>query len=149
VSGATLLDELAASQQLTVAMMRMAADDTSVRVGAWSIRDIAAHLAASERECFEPRIRAMAAGERPHFDYYDNDDREFEGIRLEEALEDWIATRSRLLDYVASLSESERARVGVHDRFGEISVDQYLEIALDHDRSHLRGLERVAGSLAR
>ena len=71
----TLVDELASSQQLVVAMVRIAAGDGSARVGAWSLRDIAAHLAASERECFEPRIRAMASGEHPEFDFYTNDER--------------------------------------------------------------------------
>ena len=118
-------------------------------MGAWTLRDIAGHLAASERECFEPRIRSIAAGERPKFDYYTNDERDFAGTQLNSAVEEWIATRSRLLDYVRTLTESERARVGFHDRYGEISVDRYLQIALDHDRDHLRGLERVAGELAR
>ncbi len=144
-----LLDDLAASQQLVATMVRIAADDSSARVGAWTLRDIAAHLAASEREAFEPRIRAIASGERPSFGFYDNDDRDFAGEQLEEALDEWAATRGRILDFVRGLSEEERARVGVHERYGEISVDRYLEIALEHDRSHLRDVERVAGSHAR
>ena len=55
-----LLDELMASQGVVIGMTRIIADDEH-RVGAWTLRDIAAHLAASEKECFEPRIRAMAA----------------------------------------------------------------------------------------
>src|SRR5438309_889433 len=144
-----LLEELRSSQQLVVAMTRVIEDDAPGRVGAWTLRDITGHLATTERECFEPRIRSIAAGERPQFDYYTNDERDFSGTQLEGALEEWIATRSRLLDYVRSLTDSERARVGFHDRYGEISVDRYLEIALDHDRDHLRGLEHVAGELAR
>jgi hypothetical protein len=145
----TILEELAASQQVVSAMIRISAEDTHARVGAWSLRDIAAHLAASERECFDPRIRAMAAGERPSFDFYANDERDFSGTHLEEALNDWAETRGRLLDYVRGLSDADRARTGMHERYGEITVDRYLEIALEHDRDHLVGLERVAGELAR
>ena len=145
----TLIDQLASSQQLVIAMLRIAAEDSSARVGAWSLRDVAAHLAATERECFEPRIRAMAAGEHPRFDYYDNDDTDFSGHHLEAAVEDWIATRGRLLDFVRGLTDEERQRTGVHDRFGELTVDRYLEIALEHDRNHLAGLERLAGELTR
>jgi hypothetical protein len=144
-----LLDDLAASQQLVATMLRIAAEDPSARVGAWTLRDIAAHLAASEREAFEPRIRAIASGERPSFGFYDNDDRDFEGERMDDALDEWVATRGRILDFVRGLSDEQRARVGVHERYGELSVDRYLEIALDHDRSHLRDVERVAGGLAR
>ena len=144
-----LLDRVTASQQLVAAMLRLAAEDTTARVGAWSLRDVAAHLATSELECFEPRIRSIAAGERPHLDFYANDERDFAGVHLETALSDWAATRERLVEFVSGLSDEERVRVGFHDRYGEITVDRYLEIALEHDRDHLRGLERVAGELAR
>jgi len=34
--------------------------------------------------------------------------------------------------------------VGVHTKFGELTVDGYLKIALDHDQDHLKSLERLA-----
>ena len=144
-----LLEELAASQQLVVAMTQLIADDAPDRVGAWTLRDIAAHLATTERECFEPRIRAMAAGERPEFEYYSNDERDFDGISLPTALAEWTDTRARLIDFVRGLSEEERARVGVHKKFGELTVDGYLRIALEHDQDHLLSLERLATEAAR
>ena len=145
----TIVDELAASQQLMAAMIRLSADDNSARVGAWSLRDIAAHLAASEREAFEPRIRAIASGENSTFGLYNNDDTDFSGVHLEEALDEWAETRGRLLDFVRGLSDEERARTGRHETHGDITVERYLQIALDHDRDHLRGLERIASELAR
>ena len=144
-----LLEELASSQQLVVAMTQLIADDAPDRVGAWTLRDIAAHLATTERECFEPRIRAMAAGERPEFEYYSNDERDFDGISLSTALAEWTDTRTRLIDFVRALSEEERARVGVHKKFGELTVDGYLRIALEHDQDHLLSLERLATEAAR
>jgi len=144
-----LLDELASSQQLLVAMTQLIADDAPERVGAWTLRDIAAHLATTEKECFEPRIRAMAAGERPVFEYYSNDERDFDGIALQDALTEWGETRARLIDFVRGLSEEERARVGVHKKFGELTVDGYLRIALEHDQDHLLSLERLATEAAR
>jgi len=145
----TLLEELKASQQLVVAMTQLVADDVPARVGAWNLRDIAAHLAATERECFEPRIRAMAAGQRPEFEWYSNDERDFDGITLQSALTDWTDTRNQLIDFVRGLSDEERSRVGVHTKFGEVTVDAYLRIALDHDQDHLRSLERLATEASR
>lgn len=145
----TLLEELKASQQLVVAMTQLVAEDVPARVGAWTLRDIAAHLAATETECFEPRIRAMAAGERPEFEYYSNDERDFDGTSLQSALTQWTEGRDRLIDFVRGLSAEERARPGVHTKFGELTVDGYLRIALDHDRDHLRSLERLATEAAR
>jgi len=145
----TLLDQLAASQQVVAAMLRIAADDRSARVGAWSVRDIAAHLSSSERECFEPRVRSMAAGDEPHFEFFTNDETDFSGVHVEKALEEWAEARARLIDFVRGLSEEQRGRTGHHQRFGRITVDRYLQIALEHDRDHLLALEKLAGRLAR
>jgi hypothetical protein len=144
-----VLERLANSLQLVTAMLRVAADDPSARIGAWNLRDIAAHLAATERDCYEPRIRAIASGENPAFDFFTNDESDFDGIQLESALEDWSLARDRLIDYVKSLDGDRRSLTGHHERYGKVTVDRYLEIALEHDRDHLRGLERLAGELTR
>ncbi len=145
-----IFDRLVNSQQLVIAMLRISAEDPSARVGAWDLRDIAAHLAATERDCYVPRIRSIAAGENPKFDIFTNDDTDFGGIHLEDALDEWIATRTMLLGYVKTLDESRRTGLsGRHEKYGDVSVDRYLEIALEHDRSHLLSLERLAGELTR
>jgi hypothetical protein len=145
-----IFDQLLNSQQLVIAMLTIAADDSSARVGAWNLRDIAAHLAASERDCYEPRIRAIASGENPLFDFFTNDETDFSGIHLGEALDEWTLTRARLIDFVKTLDGEQRSQLrGRHERYGDVTVDRYLEIALEHDQDHLRGLERLAGQLAR
>ena len=145
-----IFDQLLNSQQIVIAMLRIAADDSSARIGAWNLRDIAAHLAATERDCYEPRIHAIAAGENPLFDFFTNDDSDFSGIHLDEALDEWSVTRERLIDYVKALGGEQRSQLkGRHERYGDVTVDRYLEIALEHDRDHLRGLERLAGQLTR
>ena len=144
-----ILEKLFNSQQLVTVMLQISADDSSARVGAWNLRDIAAHLAATERECYEPRIHAIASGENPSFGVYSNDDTDFAGIQLENALEEWGASRERLLAYVRTLDGDQRSRTGRHEKYGDVTVDRYLQIALDHDRNHLRGLERLAGQLTR
>ena len=144
-----ILERLTNSLQLVTAMLRVAADDPSARIGAWNLRDIAAHLAATERDCYEPRIRAIASGENPTFDFFTNDESDFDGTQLESALEDWSFARDRLIDYVKTLDGDQRKLTGHHERYGKVTVDRYLEIALEHDRDHLRGLERLAGELTR
>jgi hypothetical protein len=146
----TILDELVQSQQLVIAMLRISAEDPLARVGAWDLRDIAAHLAASERDCYVPRIRAIAAGENPIFDFFTNEASDFSGIHLDDALDEWIATRLMLIGFVGTLAEDQRSGLtGEHERYGAVTVDRYLEIALAHDADHLRALERLAGELTR
>ncbi|HKW71670.1 MAG TPA: DinB family protein [Candidatus Dormibacteraeota bacterium] len=141
-----ILDYLLNSQQLLIAMLRVSADDPSARIGAWDLRDIAAHLAASERDCYVPRIRAIAAGENPTFDLFSNDGTDFSGIHLDDALDEWTATRMMLVGYVKTLDENQRTQLeGHHETHGPVTVDRYLEIALKHDRDHLLGIERLAG----
>ncbi|TMD27337.1 MAG: DinB family protein [Chloroflexi bacterium] len=145
-----ILDDLISSQQLVMAMLRVSVEDPSARIGAWDVRDIAAHLAATERDCYVPRVRAIAAGEHPSFELFTHDGADFSGIHLEDALEEWTATRLMLTGYVRRLDEEQRTRLtGRHDRYGDLTVDRYLEIALKHDRDHLSGLERLAGELTR
>ncbi|TMF93748.1 MAG: DinB family protein [Chloroflexi bacterium] len=145
-----ILDDLISSQQLVMAMLRVSVEDPSARIGAWDVRDIAAHLAATERDCYVPRVRAIAAGEHPSFELFTHDGADFSGIHLEDALEEWTATRLMLTGYVRTLDEEQRTRLtGRHDRYGDLTVDRYLEIALKHDRDHLSGLERLAGELTR
>ena len=145
-----ILDQLVSSQQLVIAMVRVSAEDPSARVGAWDLRDVAAHLAASERDCYVPRIHAIAAGENPSFDLFTNDDTDFSGIHLDDAIDEWIATREMLIGFVRTLDEDQRTNLaGQHETFGSVTVDRYLEIALRHDRDHLAGLERLAGELTR
>src|SRR5229473_1056581 len=91
----------------------------------------------------------LVADDHPEFEFYSNDDRDFDGISLESALSEWAGTRNRLIDFVRALSEEERSCVGVHKKFGELTVDGYLRVALDHDRDHLRSLERLAAEASR
>ena len=145
-----ILEDLDNSQKLVIAMLRVSAEDPSARVGAWDLRDIAAHLAASERDCYVPRIRAIAAGESPVFGLFTNDDTDFSGIHLDDALDEWTATRTMLLGFVRTLDEPQRTQLaGHHEHYGRVTVDGYLEIALRHDHAHLSGLERLAGELTR
>ena len=146
----TILDDLQNSQQLMIGMLHASAEDPSARVGAWDLRDIAAHLAASERESYVPRIRAIAAGDNPTFGLYTNDDTDFSGIHLDDALDEWVATRTMLIGFVRALDDDQRTKLtGHHETYGEVTVDRYLEIALQHDRDHLVGLEQLAGRLTR
>src|SRR5258708_12209045 len=106
-----IFDQLLNSQQLVVAMLNLAVEDSSARVGAWNVRDIASHLAATERDCYEPRIHAIASGENPLFDFFTHDETDFSGTHLDEALDEWNVTRARLIAYVRTLDGEHRSQL--------------------------------------
>jgi len=139
---ATTLDELSASQRRLIDALRENADRPAPRAGEWSTPEIAAHLAASERECFELRIKAIAGGSHPQFDFYSNEARDFSRLPIEPSLTEWAATRRRILDFVAGLTAEQLALTGRHAAYGEITIGRYLQLALDHDGEHLQDLSR-------
>jgi hypothetical protein len=146
---AYVAEDLIASQQRIASRMRRLDAEGAPQVGDWTVRDVAAHLAACDSECFEPRVRVMASGARPRFEFYSNDDRDFGDVELAAALDKWSAARARLCGFVRNLSGEVLNLVGLHDEFGEITIERYLEIALEHDRDHLEALEQSASELAR
>ena len=137
----TTLDGLVASQQRVIDALRANADSPAPE-GEWSAIEVAGHLAASERECFEPRIQAIASGSHPHFDFYSNEGRDFSRVPIESSLAEWKATRRRIVDFVAGLASDQLEQKGRHDAYGELTIGRYLQIALDHDAEHLQDLAR-------
>lgn len=109
----------------------------------WSFREVAAHLEACQTECVLVRIRQIAAGAKPVFEFYDNDGWDFSGRDLRDSLDQWVESRARVFDFVRSLSPERLARTGTHRTFGEITVADYLKVDLEHDDAHLTDLKAM------
>lgn len=90
-----LLAGLAESQEKLCSLLASAADEQDWRPasGEWSFRQIAAHLATSERECLAERLRRIASGEQPYFEGYHNTGRDFGDVDLRRSLQEWTYTR--------------------------------------------------------
>jgi hypothetical protein len=108
----------------------------------WSFREIAAHLDATQRECVLVRVQQIASGSHPHFDSYWNTGRDFGPVDLKDSLRGLAGARQAVRDVALGLSPEERRFTGRHQTFGELTIERYLEIDLEHDQGHLRDLER-------
>ncbi len=108
----------------------------------WSFREIAAHLEASQRECVLVRVQQIASGNHPQFDFYRNTGRDFGPADLRDSLRGFADARRAVRDFASGLSPEQRRFTGWHETFGELTVQRYLEIDLEHDQGHLRDLER-------
>jgi hypothetical protein len=115
----------------------------------WSFRHIAAHLEACQTECVLVRVRQIAAGAKPKFEFYDNDGWDFSDRDLRDSVREWRESRARVFSFVRSLSQERLSRTGSHRTFGEITVLDYLNVDLDHDREHLADLKEMLGGRAR
>jgi hypothetical protein len=145
VNGVT---ELVAALEQTTAeisdLLESVADDQDWRPSAedWSFRQIAAHLEACQTECVLVRIRQIAAGAKPTFEFYDNEGWDFSDRDLRDSVRGWRESRARVFSFVRSLSAERLARTGNHRTFGAITVLGYLKEDLAHDREHLVDLAR-------
>jgi hypothetical protein len=108
----------------------------------WSFREIAAHLDATQRECVLVRVKAIASGNHPVFDYYRNTGRDFGPVDLNESLRGLAETRRSVHEFALGLSSEQLRHTGTHKTFGEITVHDYLKLDLEHDQGHLRDLQR-------
>ena len=126
-------------------LLESVADDQDWRPddGHWSFRSIAAHMEACDTECLLVRVRQIAAGAKPEFEFYNNDGWDFSDRDLRDSLRAWKESRAHVFDFVRSVSLERLSRTGQHRTYGEITVTDYLEIGLDHDREHLKDLEGV------
>ena len=115
----------------------------------WSFRHIAAHLEACQTECVLVRVRQIAAGAKPTFEFYDNDGWDFSDRDLRHSVHEWRESRTRTFAFVRSLSPERLSRTGRHHTFGEITVLDYIKIDLGHDREHLADLNEMVGERAR
>ncbi len=115
----------------------------------WSFREIAAHLEACDVECLLVRIRQIAANASPTFVFYDNDGWDFSDRDIRDSIEGFKDGRRRVIEFARSLWPDRLTRTGQHATFGRITVVDYLRIALDHDREHLKDLEETIEKLKR
>ena len=100
-------------------LLESVADDQDWRPndGHWSFRHIAAHLEACQTECVLVRVRQIAAGAKPTFEFYDNDGWDFSDRDLRHSVREWRESRRsgvrvRAVAVVGAALTIQRAALG-------------------------------------
>jgi uncharacterized damage-inducible protein DinB len=108
--------------------------------GKWSAREVLAHLARYQ-DVFLSRLRRLRTESNPILPRYRaEDDPEWplwinrETTEIFEVLQ---AQREVLMHEVASMADADLTRTGIHPRFGQMTVVQWLEFFLLHEAHHL------------
>jgi hypothetical protein len=142
---ATLARELEDARVRVSQILEGVADDQDWSSGDphWSFRFVAAHMEACDTECVLVRVRQIAAGAKPNFEFYENTGWDFSDRDLRDSLRGWERSRAEIISFARSLSADRLARTGHHKTFGDITVTDYLAIALEHDLAHLKDLETM------
>jgi hypothetical protein len=139
----TIVELQSTQRRLTEVLTRVAdRQDWRPAPEEWSFREIAAHLDATQRECMLVRVKDIASGSRPQFEFYRNTGRDFGPVDVKDSLRGFGEARRAVHDFVRGLSPEQLQVTGTHRTFGEITVHDYLKLDLEHDQGHLRDLGR-------
>jgi uncharacterized damage-inducible protein DinB len=106
----------------------------------WSAQENLAHL-ARYHEIFLERMDRILSEEKPVFARYRaEEDPEWEtwrGKSYRDLTNLLAQLRERVVVKLKSLTDEDFQRVGVHPRFGELALSQWLEFFLLHEAHHL------------
>ena len=106
----------------------------------WSAHENIAHL-ARYNEVFLQRVHRILSEDKPALGRYRAEqDLEWESWRqlpYGDLIERFAKLRGQLVEQLKLLSDEDFERVGVHPRFGELRLSQWLEFFLVHEGHHL------------
>ena len=137
------LDVLAGTPPVLAAIVSnlpRSAQDERPKEGAWSPREVLAHLLHTETVGYAPRVKRVS--EHNNLPYEQAPDPAPPGDPRQMS-NDWADARTENLKWLRRLTPEQRAHVIQHPRFGEISVETYVAEWAYHDLDHLRQLLAV------
>lgn len=106
----------------------------------WSIKDNIAHLARYQL-IFLGRINKILWDDTPSFERYKaEDDVDFDSWRkigIADLIKMINDDRRLIFDMIIDLSDLELTRVGLHKKYGKLSVLQWTEFFLLHEAHHI------------
>ncbi|WP_190295195.1 DinB family protein [Mucilaginibacter rubeus] len=108
--------------------------------GKWSALDNIAHLTRYQK-IFIGRIHQILNEDTPVFERYNGDlDPEFTPFRsmgLTELLDIIKADRATIFDLLSGLNDAELSRIGVHPKYGRLTISKWTEFFVLHEAHHL------------
>jgi DinB family protein len=116
------------------------AQDERPAEGAWSPREVLAHLLHAETATMGPRVRRAA--EHDHLEPAPAPPTPPPGDARQMS-NDWADARHANLQWLRQLTPQQRAHVVKHPRYGDVTVDTYIAEWAYHDLDHLRQILAV------
>jgi FMN phosphatase YigB (HAD superfamily) len=116
----------------------------------WSITEILCHLRDVEREVHQPRIEEVLTSENPFLTAENTDvwaeSRDYQEQDGQQALKDFLQTRSLTLQQLQELSPEDWKRKARHTIFGRTDLCELIRFVAEHDLLHLRQIFAVLDS---
>jgi len=117
--------------------------------GKWNIHENIAHL-AKYQPVFLDRIRRILATDEPAFTVYKaEEDPEYEFYRAfttYELLKKISSDREKIYNLIHHLPPDKLDRIGIHPKFGRLTISEWTEFFLLHEAHHLYAIFQLAHS---
>jgi hypothetical protein len=123
-----------------VSNLPRSAQDERPSAGAWSPREVLAHLLHAETTTMGPRVLRASQENNLQFETAAPAPPPADPRQMSN---DWADARAANLVWLRKLTPEQRAHVVHHQRFGEVTVDTYVAEWAYHDLDHLRQILSV------
>jgi hypothetical protein len=123
-----------------VTSLPRSAQDERPAEGAWSPREVLAHLLHQETTNMGPRVKRASVADGLPFEESPPQPPPGDGRQMSN---EWADARAENLVWLRQLTPEQRAHVVDHPRFGRITVETYVAEWAYHDLDHLRQILAV------
>jgi hypothetical protein len=124
-----------------VSNLPRSAQDERPSAGAWSPREVLAHLLHAETATMAPRVKR--ASQENNVKIEQNAPPQPPPGDGRQMSNQWADARAENLTWLRQLTLQQRSHVVQHPRYGEITVDTYVAEWAYHDLDHLRQILSV------
>ncbi len=118
----------------------------------WSLAEVMCHLRDVEREVHLTRYRAVISQDNPFLSGVTSDDwattREYHSQDGREAAITFLDLRRRTLEFLRELDPDQWQRTGTHAFFGTTSLQELINLAVQHDQAHWQQIQDLLLDLA-
>lgn len=118
---------------------------------AWSVRQVAIHLADAERSLFGQMKSIVETGASTVPDDFDVDRYNMRSVEKRdamtgpEALATQASSRDGLMAWLDTLTEADLERTGRHPVIGIIPIDMYIRVIARHQKDHTADVAKALG----
>jgi hypothetical protein len=110
----------------------------------WGVTEIVCHLTDYEK-VYRGRIMTVLTQNSPYLRSVDFEEmarqHDYASRSLEEAVDEFGRERGETISVLLNLALKDWERTGIHDKFGEISIEELIERLVDHDAEYLERIE--------
>ncbi len=113
----------------------------------WSIAEILEHLSHIEGHMFRARVEAIIKRQDPILEPYDQEafaaEGQYSGRDAEDSFDHFEEQREDNVELLASLTEKQARRIGMHQQFGVITLEQLMNSWAFHDLGHIKQIAEI------